>query len=529
MYIFGDKMKKFLKVISLILSITILLCSCSKSTRTHLSNINELISNDKLNECQQYIADLTLEERNAMNYDICKLLLSKFQEYAEKSDLDFNDIYNFKLYDKAFTEACRKLWNIVKLLSIDEGSEGYTQFIYIRYFSELDNLMQYRELYLVLSEIHSLNYLGAINDALTEYTENNDYSLFENAYNVISSFNAEKFNPQQHLVADFISTHNNLKSSFKKAVTGFQTNDAEAVGKSIAVIYDSMNEMLTATDTIRAVHNVQLSLYKSISAEGNLYSAFEINVTPEKREYNAGINFGLDTVYLQSTDSGFIDESDIPDTPEENIMSLNEAIKISLNAINNTKKYKNELTVNVTEQRNIKMTSFTTDTTINSALKITENRINMLIDQTNGTRKGSEVFVNGSSETENLSSFIPPAVDNARLDPNAVEEYTAVVGNAGYIITFTLKSDETNNQQPYSNVGSIVNGFVLDNQDGIEKYNTYYSPTVIMLMINNQGYLIKMQYTVIGVSKCKFASSDADEKAEAEFSFDDKFLYEFVY
>lgn len=526
---FGDKMKKFLKVISLILAITIFFCSCSKSAKTHLSNINEFLSSDKLNECQQYITELSSEERAAINNDVCNLVALKFQEYAEKNNLDFKDLYNLKLYDKTFTDNCRKLWNIVKLFSVDKNTENYSQFVYIRYFAELNNLMQYRELYLVLSDINSLNYLGTLNNALKEYTENNNYALFENAYTVVSSFNSANFNPQQHLVADFISAHDNLKNSLKKAVTGFQSNDTEAVGEAMTVIYDALNKMLTATDTIRAVHNIQRSLYKTVSTEGNLYSTLEMKINPDKREYYIGIDFGLNTIYSQSTSSGLIDESDIPDTPKENVMSLNEAINISLNAINNTKKYQNELTVNVTEQRDINMTSFKTDTTINSALEITENRINMLINQTNGTRKGSVAFINGVSETDNLYTFIPPVIGNAQLNPNAVEQYTAVAGNAGYIITFTLKSDETNEQQPYSNVGSFVNGFAFDNQEGIEKYNTYYSPTVVMLMINNQGYLIKMQYTIIGVSNCEFASNDANEKAEAEFSFDDKFLYEFIY
>ena len=48
-----------------------------------------------------------------------------------------------------------------------------------------------------------------------------------------------------------------------------------------------------------------------------------------------------------------------------------------------------------------------------------------------------------------------------------------------------------------------------------------------MFIINNDGLLSKMQYTIDGVSDCTFY--EKDESVKAEFDFTEKYSYTFTY
>ncbi len=520
-------MKKLLKFICVFMSITLLLCSCTKPDNNHLDKFKYYLSNNQFNECQQLIATLNDEEKHSLNNDICNLIANKFNELAKIERIDFNNPYDLSSYDNEFTEICYKLWGILKTLTVDEKSENYQTFVYIRYFAESNEFIKNRELYRILNKVHQNGYLDTVNTALFEYSKSKSTKLFESAYNSVKSFSFNDFDNQQNTVIEYKSAHNELISGFETALKAIKDNKSYDLAKAVNALHSTLTKIMSFIDTLKSVHSLQNSLFIELSKPGNLYSTFKVSIKPENRVYTPGINFKLSSIFGNLE---FIDDSDLTNLPNrENDLTLDEALSVVINSINKTKAYMGEISIDITEQRDVLMTSFITDTTVTSSLELIKNEFNAEIEKTNGTSSANFVFKGGICEEKTLLTFIPPKIGNAQLVANAVESYTAVRGDAGYIITLTLKADTTNNDNPYSNVGSIVNGFALDNYAGVNKFNSTYSPTAIMLVINNSGYLVKFQYTVIGTSSCDFISDDGKDEATAVFSFDDRFMYKFKY
>ncbi|MGN1161362.1 MAG: hypothetical protein ACI4SX_03850 [Candidatus Fimenecus sp.] len=523
-------MKRSLKVICILLSLTVILTSCSigRSSKI-LDRISTLLEENKFNECRQYISELKPEEIAEINNDACKLIAEKFTGITESHSVDLKKLYILSAYDNEYAESCRSLWNIAELLTVTPENTDFDSFIHLKYFAEVSNYAQYREIYALMESVNNNGYLKKVDAVLTSYDSDGDYSGFESAYSAACAYDCGQFDPQQYLVSDYRNAHNNIVKNLKSASNGFASDDPTVVAKAINELENSLTTVLHIADLIKAINAKQISIFSALSNEKNLYREFKTDIEESTREYSPGTGLDLDSVFGRA--SGFIDETDIEPDGENTQQSISaeEALNIAVNAINKTKQYQGKVNVSLTEQRNVQMTSFATDTKITSSLEITKSQINNILKQKNGTYKTSVEFTNGTGNSKNLYDFIPPEGKNAAIATETVESYTAVAGSGGYVITFVLKSCETNKSNPDFANGALINGFILDKTEGINDFKSFYAPSSVMLMINSNGMLLKYQYSVSGICDCTFLSGESNETATADFSFDNKYLYEFVY
>ena len=523
-------MKRILKAICILLSLTVILTSCSVGRSSKVvDRIGTLLEENKFNECRQYVSELKPEQLAEINNDACKLIAEKFESITQSYSVDLNKIYILSAYSNEYAEACRSLWNIAELLTVTPENSDFDSFIHIKYFAEISNYTQYREIYALMESANSNGYLKKVDAVLTSYDTDGDYSGFESAYSAACAYDCGQFDPQQYLVSDYRKAHSNIVKSLKSASNGFVSDDPTVVAKAINELENALTTVLRISDLIKAINAKQISVFSALSNEKNLYREFKTDIEESTREYSPGTGFDLDAVFGKA--SGFIDETDIEPDGENTQQSISaeEALNIAVNAINKTKQYQGKVNVSLTEQRNVQMTSFSTDTKITSALEITKSRINSMLKQKNGTYKTSVEFINGTGNSQNLFDFIPPEGKNAAKTAEIVDSYTAVSGSGGYIITFVLKSCETSKSNPDFADSALINGFVLDKTDGINDFKTFYAPSSVMIMINSGGMLLKYQYSISGICDCTFLSGESDETATADFSFDNKYLYEIVY
>ncbi|MGN0569353.1 MAG: hypothetical protein ACI4N4_02490 [Candidatus Fimenecus sp.] len=523
-------MKRSLKVICILLSLTVILTSCSigRSSKA-LDRIDALLEENKFNECRQYISELKPEQLAEINDDTCKLIAEKFESITQSYSVDLNNLYILSAYSNEYAEACRSLWNIAELLTVTPENADFDSFIHLKYFAEVSNYAQYREIYSLMESVNSNGYLKKVDSVLTAYDSDGDYSGFDSAYSTACAYDCGQFDPQQYLVSDYKKAHNNIVKNLKSASNGFASDDPAVVAKAINELENSLTTVLRIVDLLKAINAKQISIFSALSNDKNLYTDFKTDIEESTREYYPGTGFDLDAVFGKV--SGFIDETDInPDSDNaQQSISKEAAFNIAVNAINKTKEYRGKVNVSLTEQRNVQMTAFDTDTKITSALEITKSRINSILKQKNGTYKTSVEFTNGTGNSKELFEFIPPEGKNATNATATVESYTAVAGSGGYVITFVLKSCETSKNSPDFANSTLINGFVLDKTEGINDFKTFYTPSSVMLMINSNGMLLKYQYSVSGICDCTFLSGNSNETATADFSFDNKYLYEFVY
>ncbi len=525
----GDKMKRFNKILSLILCLVFLFTSCVKSGEKSLKKAEEFITQKQYNECYQYLLELDEKKFLEIKSDVELLLVAEFNALTEKEKVDITKPYTLTKYNSNFTEACRKLWNIASLLDITPDNENYTSFAYIRYFAESNNFMRFSELYALMSDVNDNDYINRLHTHLNEYNTNGDSSKFESIYSKAKEFDYSQFDPQEYQVDDFRKAHDKLLKALHSLCNGFATSNSSVVASSINNVYDSLSVILSLADTLKSVRANQMSIYNTLFTEKIINKKFNTEIEKIESKYTINSDFGFD--YLFNDDkTGFIDNSDIPETTDaaKPEIPLKDAIKAVITALNKTKNYKSDTTVTVIQNINIDMTNFESDTKINSANEITKSKVNQILDQANGTRQLIKSFSNGVAEDgTKLNIFIPPQSNSPSLNENDVESYSVTKGSGGQVIVFNLKSTETSKAKPVASINTIANGFKFDNVDNIGDFKTYYSPCSVMFIINNNGYLAKMQYTVDGVSDCTFY--EKDESVKAEFDFIEKYSYTFSY
>lgn len=522
-------MKRFNKILSITLCFVFLFTSCVSSSKKSLDTITQYITNKQYNECYQFISKLDAKKLNEIRKDIEGLLVAEFTALVESEKIDLTKPYTLTKYNSNFTETCRKLWNIASLLEINLDNENYTQFAYIRFYSESNNFMQFRELYALLSSVYSNGYINDLHSHLNEYNTSGDYSRFESIYSKAKGFDYSQFDPQEYQVEDFRNAHDKLLKSLHSLCNGFATSNSSVVAASINSVYDSLSVILKLSNTLKSVRANQILIYDTLFNTKDINKTFNTEIKKEDVKYTIYSDFALE--YLFKDDyTGFIDNSDIPDniditTPE---IPLQDAISTVMNAINLTKTYSGETTITVIQNIDIDMTEFESDTKINSANEITKSRVNQILDQANGTRQLTKSFSNGVAEDNtSLYDFIPPQANSPTLNEEDVESYTVTKGSGGYVIVFNLKSTETSKSKPTASVNTIANGFKFDNVSTVGDYKTYYSPYSVMFVVNNDGLLAKAQYNINGVSDCTFY--EQGDSVRAEFDFTEKYSYTFSY
>lgn len=525
----GDKMKRINKILSLILCLVFLFTSCVKTSKKSLNEVKEFFAQKQYNECYQYLSELNDEKFSEIKSDVELLLVTEFNLLTEKEKVDLTKPYTLTKYNSNFTETCRKLWNIASLLDISSDNKNYTSFAYIRYFAESNNFMRFSELYALMSSVNDNGYISKLHTHLNEYNTNGDYSKFESIYNKAKEFDYSQFDPQEYQVDNFRNAHDKLLKALHSLCNGFATNNSSVVASSVNSVYDSLSVILSLADTLKSVRANQRSIYNTLFTEKIINKKFNTEIEKFDSKYTINSDFGFD--YLFNDDkTGFIDNFDISETTDTTKpeMPLKDAIKVVINALNKTKNYKSDTTVTVIQNINIDMTDFESDTKINSANEITKSRVNQILDQANGTRQLIKSFSNGVAEDgTKLNTFIPPQSNSPSLNENDVESYSVTKGSGGQVIVFNLKSTETSKAKPIASINTIANGFRFDNVATVGDFKTYYSPCSVMFIINNSGYLAKMQYSIDGVSECTFYENG--ESVKAEFDFTEKYSYSFSY
>lgn len=518
-------MKKIFSVICIVLCVTVAFSSCVFDTNAKIiEKVNGYLSEGDYNECSLYLDSLKDEKISELNGELCQAVIEKFTELSKQAETE--NIYDISSYTSDFTEECRSLWNISSKLSIENDAQYTADFINLRFYSLVCELNQYREVYALIKDVNGDGYIKQIDNAVYAFENNLESIDFDSAYASASGYDYSGFDPEQYLVSDFRSAHDLLVESLYSAANAFSISDAESAGKAISDIKEHMSSVLYIYDMVTAVHSLLLNTYSALNTENGLKAEYNMEISVDKREYTPGIGFDLN--YIFGSASELIDEPQDNGDSQESDISAAEALRTAVNAVNSTKSYTGNITVKLTQQQNNQLTDFKTDTKIDSAVEITKSRLNDMLESLNGTGKSEHDFKNGTDGSISLYDFVPPYAKTADCDSSAISSYSVKKGSAGTVITFEFKETETGTGKPQNPLMSLINGFSLDGNESVSEYNTYYSPSSVMLVINGNGLLSQYQYSITGLSNCRFTEG-GEETADVTFSFSSKYLYEFVY
>lgn len=521
-------MRKSIKVISVLISVILLLTSCGKVTAENVTDkMKSYFEKNDYKACKSYISSIDDAVKKQASESALEIIEAEFSEIYKKYET--YNIFDITLFDALFIEKCSRLWEIASEFTPSEENNSNENLQYLRYFAEISDSMRYKELFRMLKDMYNCGYFYWIEKSLNDYSSLGEYTDFEFAKKTAAEFKYTDYNPQEYYISELRSVCEKINKYLTSVNNGFATNDTVVIASAINNIYAIADTFLFACDSAEAVYNSLTEAMNTFRIKG-AFAEYKSQITfGEARKYEAGTEFGLSNIF----GAGFV-PSDGTGTENNNendyqtTVSKNEAVKIAVNAINKTKAYKSNLTVNRTQTVDIQMTSFKTESEIASAVSIVRIKINDALKASNGTSKGSKQYINGESEGVTLYDSIPPSGRSASLDPSLVENYTAVKGSGGYVITFTLSACTSTDENISYNLLSMVDGFYFDNQAQNIKHKTFYGPTSISLVVNNSGYLSKYGYTISGVADCKFFEN-GDQVATGEFSFNQQYNYSFTY
>ena len=522
-------MKRILKFISPLLIIAILFSSCTfNSSDKSLEQIKMLIAENELNSCLQVVKDLDSEKKSAINDEVCNIVINEFIELRDKTKINETNIFDLSLIDISFAENCQKLWNIISEFTIDDNYELYYECVNLRYYSEMIDYTCYCDIYSLVKKVNASGYLDDLSAALYEYENKGNNANLKLLFDDIRNIDYSSFDPQQYLVSDFRNAHDKIVKAINNLEDGFNANDSSTVATAINSLHSALDDILYVTDTLSAVNTMQKTIFNKVS-NGNLYAPFDGEIKITRRNFTNGMSFSLDSIFGGVEDAIIGEYAETTTNSGNDKFSLEDTIKITVNAINKTKAFTGNVNITLTQTRNIHLTDFETDSTIADAENIVKSQLNQIINQSNGTGKKSVTFSGGTDGKQSVSSFIPPADKAVAINPDAVSNYTCIKGSGGYIITLTLKPELVNKGNKTSNIGSIVNTFEFDNSDEVKDFDTSYSETNISLIVNNNERLIEMEYTINGISNCNFEDNNGANEYKAQFTFKNTYKYEFKY
>lgn len=522
-------MRKSLKIISVLVSFILLFTSCGKIKPDDVAaKMKTYFEKNNYSECKSYLSSVDSDVKKEASSEGLKLTTQKFDEIYKKYET-FN-IFDLTLFDNSFIENCSILWQIASEFTPNEEDNSNESLQYLRYFAEISDSMRYKELFRMLKDMYNCGYLYSIQKALYDYDSTGDFSYFETAEKIAAEFNFSDYNPQEYYISDLRSVCENINKYLTLVNNGFVTNDTAVTASAISNIYESADTFLTAYDYVQTVYKALNEAMNTFRINGAFAEhKYEIKFG-EGRKYEAGIEFKLSNIFGNVYSPSDSDNEKNDSSSEANpSISKNDAVRIAVNAINKTKAYNSDITVNKSQTVDIQMTAFKTESEITSAVSLVRVRINDALKASNGTAEDSKTFSNGVSD-DNILLFdaVPPAGRSASLNLSFVDSYTAVKGSGGYVITFTLPACTSTNDNTAQNLLSMVDGFYFDNSVQNLKHETFYKPTSISLVINNFGCLSKYSYTISGVADCRFTENN-EPVASGEFSFTQQYNYRFVY
>lgn len=521
-------MRKSLKIISVLISVILLFTSCGKIKPDDVATKMKIyFEKNNYSECKSYLSSVDSDVKKEASVEGLKLTTQKFDEIYKKYET-FN-IFDLTLFDNSFIENCSILWQIASEFTPNQEDNSNESLQYLRYFAEISDSMRYKELFRMLKDMYNCGYLYSIQKALYDYDASGDYAYFETAKKIAAEFNYSDYNPQEYFISDLRTVCEKTNKYLTLVNNGFATNDTSVTATAISNIYTSADTFLAAYDSVQSVYSTLNETMNTLRINGAFVEyKYEINFG-KARKYEAGIEFQMSNIfgntYVPPDNSN--ENNDGSDDNQPSI-SKSEAARIAVNAINKTKAYSSDITVNKTQTVDIQMSAFKTVSEITSAVSLVRIKINDALKASNGTVKDSKKFSNGVCENISLFDAVPPAGRAASLDPSFAESYTAVKGSGGYVITFVLSSCTSTDDNISHNLLSMVDGFYFDNSMQNIKHKTFYKPTSVSLVINNFGCLSKYSYTVSGVADCKF-TENGEQVATGEFTFKQQYDYNFVY
>ncbi len=524
----GDLMKKSFKILSVLVSFVLLFTSCGKATpQKTVEKIKSYFESNNYSECKSYLSSIDSGVKVQISDSALDAVKNEFSEIYKK--YENYDIFDITLFDTAFVEKCVKLWGIASEFTPSEDKKFDEQLQYLRYFSEISDSMRYKEMFRMLKDMSSAGYFYTIQKSLNDYEVLGDYKLFEDTQKICSEFDVSEYNPQEYYITELRSACEQLNKHLISVNNGFVTGDTAVIADAIGGIYDKADTFLFACDSAETVYSSLNEAMNTFRING-AFADFKNEISfGEGRKYTTGTEFPLSFIsgsaYVPNDDNNDKNGNET-DTPTG--ISKKEAIRIAVNAINKTKAYKSDITLNRTQTVNVQMTSFETESEITSAVTLVKVKINDALKASNGTSKGTMNFSNGVSENLTLDGSIPPSDRKASLDSSFVESYTAVKGTGGYVITFNLYSCTSTDDNLSKNLLSIVDGFYFDKEAPNIEHETFYGPTAISLVVNNYGYLSKYDYSISGVADCKFIEN-GEKVGSGKFDFQQKYSYNFVY
>lgn len=522
-------MKNILKVISIILCFAVIFSSCAKQSDKYIKTIEQYITDKKYNECQKYIKETDKEKVDKINDRILNIVSNEFSELCSAYNINFENIYDLTAYSKEFTDSCVKLWSIAELLNIDSNNPDYEKLAHLRFFAETDNFMRYSEIYSLMEKVYQNGYIEDLHKQINDYEKSGNCSGFDSIGGKMDAFNYTEFNPQEYLVSDFRAAHNDIKKNLISLRTGFSAQNSNTVAVSMNKIFDSLSVMLKITETLKNIREAQVTVYNALFFEKNINKNFDFKINIEKTEYSSNSNFAFEYIFSRnSTVPVNNPDVTIPSNLSEESNALSYAVSTVTDAVNKTKKYKGKVSVDVTSNKSIKMTSFSSGTKIDTADEISMSRINSELDKSNKSIKNSYLFNNGVDGNTLLSDFIPPKNNGFEINKDKIKNHSVKKGNGGYVITLSFEAEEVSDGMK-NHIHGIINGFEFETDSRTKSYKTYYNPYSVTYIINNDGYIAKTEYEISGKSHLNFTAESNNGNIKAEFDFSEKYTYDFSY
>ncbi|MCR4594945.1 MAG: hypothetical protein K5761_07795 [Clostridiales bacterium] len=513
-------MKKVLSVISLLLVLSLLLSSCTvKSSEKALDKAVSYLDNKQYNECREYLLSLDKETLN----EIYEPVLDKITEIyeAQKTPDNKTDISEVP---PSLTVLCRSLFGIVKVLPRNalNNNEDIKN---ICYFSYLDDLMRYREIYSMLKDMNSHSFFSSIANALNKYDEEKDYSYFYEAYNIISSYSSSQFDRNKFQVTECKQLIEQLKTDIKNAINALETKNIKNIVIAIDDVYDDMDSLTLYINIAKAVQKKTAEIFNT--ARNNISAHESIDTAIEYSESS----YSYDTLNVINGIFGINDDSSSADSESGNMRDITSDIsKEGLvnqikNALTSTKEFTGTVLVQYKTENKIVFLNYDDSLLMDKEKPLSREDIEEFVSAYTKPAAEKITFKLGKYDDKILSDYIPPAYDDFQLDSKLIKDYSIMQGKSGYLITVTVDSVKTVSSRSTASIKNIVNPFGFETDAMIDSYTTYYKPTTISYVINNNNRLTGIEYTLKGTNTSKF--SDGADFVTCDFTFEsyNKFIY----
>ncbi len=513
-------MEKVIKIFSLIIALSLIFSSCNfdKSDKD-LNKAIDLIESKEYNECREYLESLDKETLNEIYGPVSEKVIEIYSQQSLPANI--TDITQIST---SLTSLCRSLFSIIKVLPANVLNNN-NDIKNICYYSFMDDLMRYKELYSLLSDMNQHNFFSSIDNALQKYDEDNDYSYFYEAYNIISSYSSSQFDQNKFQVSECKQTTDKLKASIKNAITALEANNSKNIVTAVNDIYNVLDDITTYINIAKSVKSKTEEIYNI--SHNNISAYKDINTDLEYKEGT----YSFDTINIINSLFGKNDDNSTSNIDEDELRDLTSTIDVDelittiKSAIISTKKYSDTVLVQHKTENKIVFLNYDDSLFVDKSKNLNKGDIEEIISEYNKSDIDSKTFKNCKSDEYKLSDFVPPSYGDFDLSSQDIKTYSVMQGSSGYKISITLDSMKSNSSRTSKSIKNIINPFCLDTDKVVDSYSTYYKQTLVTYIINNNNRFTEIEYTLSGTNTSKF--SDGSDFVTCDFSFesDNKFTY----